>query len=80
MQKSFLSETVVQQVCLILHKSAAMCDLLHAHARGETDLTEDQLASVVTDVSDEARAVLSRLVGGSSVVRDGFVYATGTPH
>lgn len=41
-----------------LQKAVAMYFLLHNHARGETDLTEDQLSAVVTGVCDEARVAL----------------------
>ena len=46
-----------------LEQAVAMYHLLHAHARGETDLTEDQLANVVTSVSDQASDVLRRVRG-----------------
>lgn len=52
-----------------LVKSVAMYDLLHAHARGETDLSEDQLANVVTGIAREARRVLSRVRGGRPTTR-----------
>lgn len=42
-----------------LQKAVAMYFLLHDHARGATDLTEDQLASVVEGVCDEAREALT---------------------
>lgn len=46
---------------LVLEKNVAICELLHAHARGETDLSEDQLANVVTGVSIETKAVARRM-------------------
>lgn len=49
---------------IALRQAVAMYDLLHAHARGETDLTEDQLANVVTEISVEAQRTLIRVRGG----------------
>lgn len=49
-----------------LEGAAAMCDLLHAHAQGQTDLTEEQLASVVTGVSRQARDALRGARGGGA--------------
>lgn len=42
-----------------LQKAVAMYFLLHDHAKGETDLTEDQLAAVVEGVCDEAATALA---------------------
>ena len=52
-----------------LDRAIAVYGLLHAHARGETDLTEDQLANVVTGVAMEASDVLQRVRGRSTVRR-----------
>lgn len=49
-----------------LEQAVAVYHLLHAHARGETDLTEDQLANVVTTVSMTASDVLRQVRGGGS--------------
>ena len=46
-----------------LEKVEAMTLLLHSHARGEDDLTEDQLANVVTGVTAEATEALRRARG-----------------
>lgn len=46
------------QMATALQKAVAMYLLLHDHARGVTDLTDDQLAAVVTGVCDEARVAL----------------------
>lgn len=46
------------QMATALQKAVAMYFLLHDHAAGETDLTEDQLAAVVEGVCDEARVAL----------------------
>lgn len=48
-----------------LEKSVAVYELLHAHARGETDLTEDQLGNVVTGVAMEARGVVRDAIGSA---------------
>ena len=47
------------EAMLALRKSIAVYELLHAHAAGQTDLTEDQLANVVTVVSGEAKETLA---------------------
>ena len=47
------------QMATALQKAVAMYFLLHDHARGATDLTEDQLAAVVEGVCDEATHALS---------------------
>lgn len=53
-----MSELVTKIMYDALEKAEAMSMLLHAHARGEDDLTEDQLANVVTEVTDgTARAL-----------------------
>lgn len=49
-----------------LNRAVAVYGLLHAHARGETDLTEDQLSGVVTGVALEATTVLRRVRGGEA--------------
>lgn len=49
------------EAVLALRRSIAVYELLHAHAAGQTDLTEDQLANVVTDTAREARATLDRM-------------------
>ena len=54
---------IVHRMYQSLEKAAAMYDLLHAHARGETDLTEDQLANVVTEICREARETLGEARG-----------------
>lgn len=51
------------ELCSALEGAAAMCELLIAHARGETDLTEDQLEGVVRGVSRQARDTLRRARG-----------------
>ena len=48
---------------LQMRKSIAVYELLHAHAAGETDLSEDQLANVVTGVAAGARDTLHRMRG-----------------
>lgn len=48
-----------------LEKSVAVYELLHAHARGETDLTEVQLGNVVTGVAIEARGVVRDAIGSA---------------
>lgn len=45
---------------LYLEKAVAMYELLHSHARGQTDLTEDQLANVVTEICAMSRATADR--------------------
>ena len=60
-----LAPSVIADMCKALEGASAMCDLLHAHARGQTDLTEDQLAAVVTGVSREAGDALSRARGAA---------------
>ena len=51
------------EAILALRKTVAMYELLHTHAAGETDLTETQLANVVTGVADQARETLERMRG-----------------
>ena len=51
------------EAILALRKTVAMYELLHVHAEGQTDLTEDQLANVVTGVADQARVTLERMRG-----------------
>jgi len=51
-----------------LEKSVAVYELLHAHARGETCLTEDQLGNVVTGVAMEARDVIDEAEGAAGAV------------
>lgn len=46
-----------------LERTVAFYELLHAHARGETCLTEDQLANAVTGLRDEALDVLREARG-----------------
>jgi len=53
-----------------LDRAVAVYGLLHAHAAGQTCLTEDQLANVVTGVALEASDVLRRVRGGPSVRSD----------
>lgn len=64
-------KTITQKEALdmvnTLDRAIAVYGLLHAHARGETDLTEDQLANVVTGVAMEASAVLRRVRGRAPV-------------
>lgn len=52
-----------EELIQTISKAVAMYGLLHAHAQGKTDLTEDQLANVVTGLSLEARDVLRRVRG-----------------
>lgn len=56
------------EVMTALSKSIAVYELLHAHAAGETDLTEDQLANVVTEIADGSRDVLARMRARSGPV------------
>lgn len=48
-----------------LEKSVAVYELLHAHARGQTDLTEAQLGNVVTGVAMEAQGVVRDAIGSA---------------
>lgn len=58
-----ITKALYQAMCLSLEKSVAVYELLHSHAKGQTDLTEDQLANVVTGVAMEARETLGRARG-----------------
>lgn len=58
-----LKTSLFHDMCLQIEKNIAVYELLHAHARGQTDLTEEQLANVVTGVRAEATDVLVRLRG-----------------
>lgn len=49
------------EAILQLRKCVAMYELLHAHARDETDFTEDQLANVVTGIAEEAAEMVRRM-------------------
>lgn len=49
------------EAILALRKTIAMYELLHTHAAGQTDLTEEQLGNVVTGVTQEARQTLERM-------------------
>lgn len=53
----------VSVLCDALEGAAAMCDLLIAHARGQTDLSEEQLEAVVRGVSRQATDALRRARG-----------------
>lgn len=55
-----VSLQLFNEIVLGLRKSIAMYKLLHAHAAGQTDLTEDQLANVVTGLAEEATDTLVR--------------------
>ena len=57
--KLTISHTITSAMYLALERSVAVYDLLVAHANGQTDLTEDQLANVVTRVSAEAKETLA---------------------
>ena len=52
--------TLPDQMYMAIEKFIAVYELLHSHARGQTDLTEDQLANVIDGVAREARDVLAR--------------------
>jgi hypothetical protein len=56
-----VTQQIWGEAILALRKTIAMYELLHSHADGQTDLTEDQLANVVTGVADEARLVLEKM-------------------
>lgn len=56
--KLVVSREITHMLYTALEKAEAMTMLLHAHARGEDDLTEDQLANVVTGVTEEATRTL----------------------
>ena len=51
---------LVTDMATALQQAVAMYCLLHEHAQGRTDLTEDQLANVVTAVCQDAAHVLQR--------------------
>lgn len=53
-----------------LERAVAMYELLHAHAKGQTCLTEDQLANAVTGISLSAKDTLRRARGGRPLVLD----------
>lgn len=53
-------DNLIQDMATALQKAVAMYCLLHDHAKGQTDLTEDQLGNVVTGVSEDASRVLER--------------------
>lgn len=53
------NKKTIQAMYQALERSVAVYELLKAHARGETDLTEDQLVNVVTVISLEARDTLA---------------------
>lgn len=55
-----ITRILFEDMCLSLEKTVAVYELLHTHARGQTDFTEDQLANVVTGVAMEARDTLRR--------------------
>lgn len=55
-----LPTELFDEMFVSLEKSVAMYELLISHAKGQTDLTEDQLANVVTGISLETRAVIRR--------------------
>lgn len=62
-----------------IEKVVAVYELLHAHARNQTDLTEDQLANVVTGVKDEAIRILARARDGGPDPRMGDEHADRLP-
>lgn len=62
-----ITRAMFNAMCLSLEKAVAVYELLHSHAAGQTDLTEDQLANVVTGVSAEARDTLDRARGEAHV-------------
>lgn len=61
--------SVNDQMFMAVEKFVAVYELLIAHANGQTDLTEDQLANVVNGVADEARGVLARASRGRGADR-----------
>lgn len=54
------STTLLTDMALALQQAVAMYHLLHQHAAGTTDLTEDQLANVVTGICSDAVLILQR--------------------
>lgn len=55
-----VNNQLIRDMATALDKAVAMYYLLHSHAAGQSDLTEDQLANVVDGVCSEAQEILTR--------------------